>query len=80
MNYYWKSRDVLLKKAHNKYHSLGGKLKTPQYYQENKEEIKKTERKKYRSMSEDEKNLIRKRSKLRYHKNKEELQKILARI
>ena len=80
MNYYWKNRDALLKKRHNRYHNLGGKQKAAQYYQGNKEEIKKKERNKYRPMSEDEKNVIRERSKLRYHKNKEESQKILARI
>ena len=70
MNYYWKNREVLLKKAHNKYHHLGGKQKAAEYYQENKEEIKKKERNKYRSMSEDEKDVIRERSKNRYHKNR----------
>ena len=37
MSYYWKNREVLLKKVHNKYHNLGGKQKTAKYYQENKE-------------------------------------------
>ena len=40
----------------------------------------KKERNKYNYMSEDEKNVIRKRSKDRYHKNKEELKKILSKI
>ena len=80
MSYYWKNREVLLKKAHSKYHNLGGKQKAAKYYQENKEDIKKKERNKYNSTSEDEENVIRKRSKDRYHENKEELKKILSKI
>ena len=59
-----------MKNAHNKYHNLGGKQKAAKYYQENKEERKKKERNKYKNISEDEKNVILERSKLRYHKNK----------
>ena len=69
-----------LRKVHNRYYNLGGKRKVAQYYQENKEEIKKKERNKCKNMSEDEKNVIRERSKNRYHKHKEELQKILVKI
>ena len=47
MSYYWKNREVLLKKAHNKYHKLGGKERAKRYYFENKEKIKKKERLKY---------------------------------
>ena len=71
MNYYWKSTEVLLKKALSKYHNLGGKERAKEYYQKNKEEIKKKERDKCKSMPEDEKNIIRQRSKDGYHKNKE---------
>ena len=70
MNYYSKKGEVLLKKAHNKYHNLGGKQKTAKYYQESKEDIKKRERNKYKNMSEEEKNIITQRSKNRYHQNK----------
>ena len=73
MNYCRRNREALLRKAHNKYHNLGGKQKAAKYYQENKEEIKKKERDKYKNMLKDEKNVIRERSKNRYHKNKEEL-------
>ena len=41
MSYYKKNRDVLLKKAREKYHNGGGKEKAKKYYKENKEEIKK---------------------------------------
>ena len=48
MSYYKKNRDVLLKKAHDKYHNGGGKDKARKCYIENKEEIKKKrERKRY---------------------------------
>ena len=65
MNYYRKNREVLLKKHMINYR--GGKEKAAKYYQENKEEIMKKERKKYKNMSEDEKNVIRERSKNRYY-------------
>ena len=55
MNYYRKNRKVLLQKAHDKYHYRGGKGKAAIYYQQNKEEIKKKERNKYKNMSEVEK-------------------------
>ena len=38
MSCYWKNREVLLKKAHDKYHNVGGKEKAKKYHQENKEE------------------------------------------
>ena len=44
MSYYWKNREVLLKKARNKYHNLGGKERAKKYYLENKNEINKKER------------------------------------
>ena len=44
MSYYKKNRDVLLKKAHVKYHNGGGKDKARKCYIENKEEIKKKEK------------------------------------
>ena len=70
MNYYRKNREVLLQKAHDKYHYRGGKEKAAKYYQNNKEEIKKKERKEDKNMSEGEKNVIRERSKNRYYENK----------
>ena len=39
--YYWKNRETLFKKAHDKYHNKGGKQRAKKYYQANKEEIKK---------------------------------------
>ena len=80
MSYYKKNREVLLKKAYNKYHNEGGKEKAAKYYQKDKEEIKKKERNKYKNMSEDEKNVITDRGKNRYHKNKQKLEEILSKI
>ena len=67
-NYYWENREELLKKAHYKYHNKGGKQRSKTYYQAKEEEIKKKERDKYRSMPEDEKEIIRQRSLKRYYK------------
>ena len=80
MNYYRKNRQALLKKAHDKYHNRGGKEKAAKYCQENKEEIKKKETNKYKNMSEDEKNVIRERSKNRYHKNKQRIKDLVEKV
>ena len=80
MNYYRKNREILLKKAYDKYHKKGGKQKAAKYYQENKEEVKKKERNKYKNMSEDEKNIIRARSKNRYHKNKPRIKDLVDKV
>ena len=61
---------MLLKKAHNKYHNLGGKERANRYYLENKEKIKKKERLKYWFMPESDKEIARQRSLKRYYKNK----------
>ena len=55
MSYYKKNREVLLKKAYNKYHNEVGKEKAAKHYQKNKEEIKKKERNKYKNIPEDQK-------------------------
>ena len=70
MNNYRKNGEVLLRKGYDKYHNRGGKEKAAKYYQETKEEIKMKYRNKYKNMSEDEKNVIRERSKNRYHEIK----------
>ena len=67
-SYYWKNREELLEKAHDKYHNRGGKEKVEKYYQTNKEEIKEKERMKYSFMHRADKEKIRKRSRLRDHK------------
>ena len=61
---------MLLEKAYDKYHSLGGKERAKQYYQTNKKEILKKERLKYWFMPENEKEIIRQRSLERYYKMK----------
>ena len=68
MNYYKRNREAILKKAHDKYHNGGGKEKA--YYRENKEEIKKRERKRYREMVKFERKDKIKRSLGRYYRLK----------
>ena len=70
MSYYKKNKEVLLEKAYYKYHNLGGKERAKQYYQVNKEEIKKKERLKYWFMPENEKETATQRSLERYYKMK----------
>ena len=41
MSYYWFNRKYLLNKAHKKYHEEGGKELLSDYYQRNKETMKK---------------------------------------
>ena len=52
MNYYWFNRGELLKKSNKKYLNKGGKQKSAEYYQKNKEAIKEKARNKYRTLSE----------------------------
>ena len=47
MSCYKENKEVLLEKAHDKYHNKGGKERAKEYYQANKEETKKKERFKY---------------------------------
>ena len=71
MSYYcWFNRKDLLKKAYDKYHNKGGKEMAAIYYQENKDEIKKKQRNKYKNMSKKEKDVIKERSLKRYYKLK----------
>ena len=68
--YYCINRKELLKKARDKYHNKGGKEKAAEYYQKNKEIIKKREKDKYKGMSIEERKKIKKRSLERYYKLK----------
>ena len=70
MSYYWFSRKELLEKAHKKYHKEGGKEKASNYYQRNKEAIKKKATEKYKNLSKEEKDKKREYSRNRYHKLK----------
>ena len=70
MSYYWFNRKELLKKAHDKYLNEVGKERAAKYYERNKEEIKKKQRKRYENLSKDEKDVIRERSLKRYYKLK----------
>ena len=72
MNFYQKNREKILKKAHEKYHNGGGKEKENKYYRENKEEIKKIERGRYRKLDKFEKKDKIKRSLDRYYRLKKE--------
>ena len=49
MDYNKRNRKPILNKAHDKYHNGGGKEKAKKYYKENKEAIKKRERKMMRN-------------------------------
>ena len=60
----------LLKKAYDKYHNKGGKENAAEYYQKNKETIKKREKDKHSMMGIEEKNKIKKRALERYYKLK----------
>ena len=42
MSYYWFDRKDLLKRPHDKYHKESGKERAADYYETNKEKIKKT--------------------------------------
>ena len=55
MSYYWFNRKELSEKAHRKYHKEGGREKESNYYQRNKEAIKKEARGKYKHLSKEEK-------------------------
>ena len=59
MNYYQKNTKIL-KKAYEKYRNGGGKEKAKKYYKQNKGQIKKRERERYRNIDEFEKKKIKK--------------------
>ena len=67
-----KNRDKFLKKAHEKNYSGGGKERVKKYYRENKAEIKKRERKRYRKLDKFKKKDKIKRSLDRYYRLKKE--------
>ena len=68
--YYWFNRKDLLKKVHDKYHNQGGKEMVAICYQENKDRIKKKQRDRYKNISKEEKDVIKKSSLKRYYKLK----------
>ena len=70
MSHYWFNRKELLEKAHKKYRKEGGKERAKDYYQRNKETIKKKTRNKYKYLSKEEKDKKREYSRNRYHKLK----------
>ena len=70
MSYYQLNRKKLLKKAHGKYHNKSDKEKAAKYYQKNKEIVKERERSKYKMMSTEEKNKIKKGHWIYYYKLK----------
>ena len=57
MSYYCFNRKELLKKAKEKHENKGGIKKVAEYYEDNKEVIKGKARKKYRNLTEEEKEL-----------------------
>ena len=64
MNYYWFNREEILQKGKGIY----SKEKAAEYYKENKEAIKKKSRKRYKNLSQEEKDKIKE-----YQKNYQEL-------
>ena len=70
MSFYQDNRVRLLKKAHDKYHNKSGKENAALYYQKNKETIKERQIKRYRSMTDKERNEKIKKSLGRYYKLK----------
>ena len=72
MSYYQKNKDNILKNVYEKYHNGGGKEKAKKYYRENKEEIKKRERERYRKIDRFVKKNKIKRSLDRYYRLKKE--------
>ena len=72
MSYYWFNRQELLKKAKEKYDN-GGKEKAAKYYQDNKDVLKEKEKRKYRYLSEEEKEVKMQYSEERHNKLKGKL-------
>ena len=70
MSYYWFNRKEMLKKAHDKCHKEGGKERAAHYYERNKDKIKNKQRKRYKNLSKEEKDVIRGRSLKGYYKLK----------
>ena len=66
MNYYQRNKDKILRKAHEKYHNGGGKENAKKHCSDNKEEIKKRERERYRKLDKFENKDKMKRSLDRY--------------
>ena len=79
MSYYWKSREVLLKYITNITILLVNK-KLLNIIKKTKKKLRKKREISTSLCLKMKKNVIRKRSKDRYHKNKEELKKILSKI
>ena len=56
MSYYWFNREKLLKNTRDKYHNKGGKQKAVKHYAANQNVLREDARKKYRNVSEKNKN------------------------
>ena len=69
MDYYWFTREKLLKNAWNKYHNKGGKQKASKYYAANQKILRKDARNKCRNLSEKKKNKKRKYQRERCNMN-----------
>ena len=64
MSYYQNNRGKIL----DKYHNHGGKEKTKEYYQNNKDVLKEKARTRYQNLPEEQKGLRRQYSRNRYQK------------
>ena len=72
MSYYWFNRKELLEKSHKKYDKEGGKERAGEYYDKNKETVKKKARNKNKNLSKEEKEKKRQYSKNKYNKLKQQ--------
>ena len=73
MSYYWFDGEELLKKSKTKYHNKGSKEKAAKYYEGNKKAIKEKARNKYKYLTEEEKELLKRQySRTRYNKLKQQ--------
>ena len=59
MNYYLFNREELMQKAKDRYHNGGDRERAAEHYEDNKEVLRKNARNKYRSFSEEEKEVKR---------------------
>ena len=59
MSYYLFNREELMQKAKVRYHNGGDRERAAEYYEDNKEVLRKNARNKYRSFSEEEKEVKR---------------------
>ena len=60
---YWFNREEVLQEAKKKYNNCGGREKSDEYYQANKDVLKENAKNRYRDLSEEEKEVKKEYSK-----------------